>query len=225
MPVPRGIRNNNPLNIVRNDIKWQGMSATQPDTRFVSFDSPESGIRAAAKILQAYQESHGINTMRGVVTRWAPPSENDTSAYIKAVEIRADIDPDDAIDLMDYQTVYMLLRAMTWQENGKPPEDKEFWYPDDIWEKGLRMAGLVPDKKLVDSRTMKGAATAATGGAAAIGILTDVFGIPDEIASLLPAALTGMTEQTVAIITIAIAIAGAFYTMFARRDDKLKGRL
>jgi hypothetical protein len=222
--LPRGIRNNNPLNIIEAGIKWQGMASAQPDDRFVSFNRPEDGIRAAAKILQAYQESHGINTLRGVINRWAPPIENDTSAYVTSVSIRSDIEPDDVLNLSDYKTVYMMLRAMTWQENGKPG-NKDFWYPDDIWEKGLRMAGLVPDKPLIDSRTMKGTATAAAAGLSAVGILTDTFGIPADIASMLPTALSGMSEQAVAIVTILIGVAGSIYAAYSRNDDKLKGRL
>ncbi|MBT8147289.1 MAG: hypothetical protein KJN90_10585 [Gammaproteobacteria bacterium] len=223
--TPRGIRNNNPLNIIETGIKWQGMSTNQPDDKFVTFVSPEYGIRAAAKILQAYQESHGINTLKGIINRWAPPIENDTSSYITAVSIRADIEPNDPLNLGDYKTVYFLLRAMAWVENGRPPEPDKFWYPDDIWEKGLRMAGLNPGKPLIKSRTTVATTTGAVASTGAVGILTDLFGLPDWIEPLIPQALSSLDEKQVAIGILLIVGLTQWRTIFARVDDKLKGRL
>ena len=220
----RGIRNNNPLNIRKTDIVWQGKIVGN-DPEFETFSAPEYGIRAAAKILQNYQEKHQITTLREVINRWAPPSENDTSAYVQAVSIWSDYEPDDPLDLNHYETTYRLLRAMTRMENGKPPEPKTVWYPDDIWEKGLRTAGLVPGKPLTQSRITKGAATAAGGITAAVGVLTDTLGVPPEIAALLPNAMTSMSENAVAITVLIIGLIGAGYSLYARRDDKLKGRL
>lgn len=225
MTQPRGIRNHNPLNIVHNNISWQGMTATQADSRFVSFQAPEYGIRAAAKILQAYQESHGINTLRGVINRWAPPSENNTDAYVASVAIWADIEPDDALDLSHYPTVFQLLRAMTRMENSKPPEPKEVWYPEDIWEKGLRMAGLNPDKPLKDSRITTATVAGGVASTGAVGVLTDLLGLPDWLAPMLPQALSGMDEKHVAIGIILLVGLTQWRTIFARVDDKLKGRL
>lgn len=224
---PRGYRLHNPLNIERTTTIWQGQSGTQTDTRFVSFDSPEHGIRAAARILQTYQERHGINTMRGVVERWAPPTENDTSAYIQAVAIWADLDPDEPISLADYDTVRRLLRAMTRMELGKPPEGTpDAWYSEDVWEKGLRMAGLIPPSKpLIKSRTIAGTGTAAIAGSAAvITLLTDI-GIPADVAALLPTALSGLSDQATAAILLTIAAVANVYAAWARADDKAKGRL
>lgn len=227
MTDPRGIRNNNPLNIKRGETAWRGLSSAQRDDVYCTFDLPEDGIRAAAKILQTYQERHGIAMLAGVIQRWAPPADgNDTSAYITAVEIWADIDANAALDLSDYDTAYALLRAMCRFENGKPPEDRDpAWYPPAVWEKGLRMAGLAPNKTLTSSRTMQGTATAGAGITAAIGVLTDTFGLPPEVASLLPAALTSLSDQAVAAVVLGIALAGALYAAWARRDDQSKGRL
>ncbi len=49
--IPRGIRNNNPLNIEHSQSKWQGMAVEQTDKRFVQFKSMTWGIRAAFKTL------------------------------------------------------------------------------------------------------------------------------------------------------------------------------
>ena len=224
MADPRGIRNNNPLNLRRGDTAWAGLSGVQRDSAFYAFESPEYGIRAAAKVLQTYQEKYGINTVRQVVTRWAPPTENDTSAYVTAVSIWAGLDADEVVDLSSYEVALPLLRAMCRFENGIPP-DGERWYGAATWEKGLRLAGLAPNKPLIDSRTMKGTATAGAGIAASIGVLTDTFGLPPEVAGLLPTVLTSLTEQQTAAVVLLISLGGALYAAWARHDDKLKGRL
>ena len=81
----RGFRNNNPGNI-RHGEKWYGLAEKQTDPDFCQFESVEYGIRAMFKILQTYHEKHGLKTIREIITRLAPPSENDTEAYIKGVE-------------------------------------------------------------------------------------------------------------------------------------------
>jgi hypothetical protein len=227
MPIPRGFRLNNPLNVERTATVWKGMSSSQPDSRFVAFNTPEHGIRAAAIILQTYQEKHGINTMRGVIERWAPHTENDVAAYIQAVNILAEIEPDELLDLSSYGTVWPLMRAMAWKELGKPPEGKPAaWYDDATWEKGLRMAGLIPPSKpLIKSRTMAGTGTAAVAGTAAVITLLTDLGIPPEVAALLPTALSGLSDQATAAILLTIAAVGNVYAAWARADDRNKGRL
>jgi len=225
MTQPRGIRGHNPLNIKRGS-NWIGLAPVQSDDTFCTFTTPEYGIRAAAKLLQTYQEKYQLMTLRQIIDRWAPPSENDTSAYITAVSIWADFDPDAVIDVTDYATAYPLMRAMCRQENGAPPEDTEpYWYQPEVWERGLRMAGVMPSKALRDSRTMKGTIAAASSSIVALGTLLDQFGLPKEITDLLPVALSGVSEQTVAAVAIVVAIAGSLYAAWSRRDDAKWGRL
>ncbi len=80
----RGWRNNNPGNI-RLGEKWIGLTVRQDDSSFCRFCSPEYGIRAIAKILQTYYHKHKLTTIRAIINRWAPPSENNTEAYIHHV--------------------------------------------------------------------------------------------------------------------------------------------
>ena len=72
--TPRGIRNNNPLNIELGD-QWQGLAASQTDGRFAQFQAPEYGFRAAAKVLNTYQNKHGLTTPRQMISRWAPAGQ------------------------------------------------------------------------------------------------------------------------------------------------------
>jgi hypothetical protein len=222
MSTPRGIRNNNPLNIKTGD-KWLGMIGE--DEGFLQFSEASYGIRAAARVLQTYQTVHHLHTIREIIHRWAPPADNNPSdEYARAVAIWAGLEPDDEVDVYDFDTALAMLRAMVRFENGKPPEG-EYWYADSVYERGLREAGVLRIKKLPDSRVVKGTATAAAGIVAAQGVLADLFGLPAEVTAMLPTALQNMSEQTVAAVVLLISLAGAAYSFYARRDDKLNGRL
>ena len=84
--LPRGIRNNNPLNIRRSKDQWKGLSKTQNDRSFCQFESLEYGWRAAFYLLtRTYYHKYRLYTIRGIVSRWAPSSENNTEAYIANV--------------------------------------------------------------------------------------------------------------------------------------------
>ena len=48
---PRGIRNCNPLNIIRSKSKWLGMRREQTDKKFVQFKEMKYGWRAALVLL------------------------------------------------------------------------------------------------------------------------------------------------------------------------------
>ena len=98
--LPRGIRNNNPLNIRRSKDQWKGMSKTQNDRSFCQFESLEYGWRAAFYLLtRTYYHTYRLYTIRGIISRWAPSSENDTSAYIANVSRLTGIDPDEPIGI------------------------------------------------------------------------------------------------------------------------------
>src|SRR6476661_5281151 len=76
---PRGIRNNNPGNIEAGKFAATVQGFQGSDGRFAQYANPEDGIKAADKLLQSYA-SRGLNTVNGIVNRWAPPSENNTGA-------------------------------------------------------------------------------------------------------------------------------------------------
>ena len=82
---PLGIRNNNPLNIRRGKTLWKGeIRPPQPPLggAFCQFESMEWGIRAAFCLLRTYVRKYRLNCIADIISRWAPPSENDTSQYI-----------------------------------------------------------------------------------------------------------------------------------------------
>jgi hypothetical protein len=123
---PRGMRNNNPGNIVRTGDQWRGMAADQSsDSRFVVFDSPVWGLRALARVLRKYTES-GAVTVRDIVSRWAPPVENDTGAYVAAVAARVGVSPTQTLALTD-DTVSRIMEAIVQHENGQQPYSPELF--------------------------------------------------------------------------------------------------
>ncbi|MBB3004358.1 hypothetical protein FHX57_006740 [Paraburkholderia tropica] len=90
--APRGIRNNNPGNIVYGGFA-KSMGATGSDGRFAVFQSMDDGIKAAIELLKGYV-AKGYDTVRKIISRWAPASENNTSAYIDAVAKKLGISAD-----------------------------------------------------------------------------------------------------------------------------------
>ena len=85
--MTRGERNNNPLNIRRVvGTNWRGEIVSPLwDKDFVQFSSLEYGIRAAFCILETYRRKHQAVCIEDIINRWAPPTENNTTAYVNAV--------------------------------------------------------------------------------------------------------------------------------------------
>lgn len=117
---PRGLRNNNPGNIMQGPTKWEG-EVQGHDPRYASFASPEAGIRAMGKNLIAYQTKYGLNTVEGIISRWAPATENDTNSYVATVAKAVGVKPDAPIDVRNLETLTKLTKAMIQVENGSQP--------------------------------------------------------------------------------------------------------
>lgn len=115
----RGIRNNNPGNIRHSGARWQGMSAQQTDPAFVQFEAPEYGIRALSKLLDTYATKYNLNTVRNIIARYAPSSENNTAAYASAVAGALGVSPDAVIDVQARKAE--LVQAIIKHENGAQP--------------------------------------------------------------------------------------------------------
>lgn len=116
--LTRGERNNNPGNIVKSDIFWQG-EITGADGRFETFQKPEYGIRAIARVVKNYAAKYGLNTVRGIINRYAPPVENNTNAYVAAVANELGVSPDTPLNLSDFNTLLALVTAIIRHENGR----------------------------------------------------------------------------------------------------------
>lgn len=226
--LPRGIRNNNPGNIEKGD-PWQGLAKDQSgDSRFAVFESPKWGIRALARLLITYQDKHGLRTIRQIINRWAPPVENDTLAYAKAVAAQVGRDIDDPVDVHRYEHAEPIVRAIIQHENGQQPYDLK------TINEGLRLAGIEPpaeaEKEALDevlplpkTRSVKGGQVAAGAGGVAV-----VSGLLGELAPALPilheiGRLVRENGTEMLILLGLVALAGAGYTIYARWDDRRKG--
>ena len=129
---PRGIRNNNPGNI-RHGQNWQGLNpeGRNIDPAFCVFKSPVFGIRALAKVLMNYKKIHGLNTVRQIISRYAPPNENQTKAYIQTVASQIGVYPDTVIDIEERGILTVFIKAVIRMENGIQP------YSDETIQKGI----------------------------------------------------------------------------------------
>ncbi len=95
------------------------MSQDQTDPRFVSFTEPVFGLRAIGKILISYQRLHGCDTIAKLISRWAPPGENNTAAYIAAVSREMGINANQIVDLTNPVLLAKLITAIVRHENGE----------------------------------------------------------------------------------------------------------
>lgn len=135
MNTPRGIRNNNPGNI-RWGSDWKGLKkdGKQQDPSFCVFETPEYGIRALAKLLRNYQRLYVLNTPRKIISRYAPPNENQTLAYINSVSQQLGMTPDTEVDLTETGILAVFIKAIIRHENGIQP------YKDKTIQKGIELS-------------------------------------------------------------------------------------
>lgn len=131
MATPRGIRNNNPLNI-RIGNTWLGEVSNPTDSDFEQFVSVRYGLRAAFVILRRYIRRYRRNTPAKIIRAWAPAIENNTQRYIEVVCKRSLIAPDEVIDYADKNTMVRLVKAMAFVECGVQLDDDVIEYSYDI---------------------------------------------------------------------------------------------
>ena len=126
--LPRGLRNNNPLNIRLSTEHFQG-EVSGKDKAFKRFVSMAYGYRAAMAILKTYYSRHGLNTIRKIIGRWAPANENSTESYIDAVALRTGIGENELI-VFNKATITKIVSAMSFVENGRTADrgDVELGY-------------------------------------------------------------------------------------------------
>lgn len=110
-----GIRNNNPGNIRKSGINWQGETAC--NSAFECFSNMFYGIRALVKNLKSYYFNRGLTTVGEIIYRWAPPSENDSDSYVNYVSGYMGIAPNQPFE-WNFRNVSLLTEAIITVENG-----------------------------------------------------------------------------------------------------------
>lgn len=212
--VARGIRNNNPGNIRHSKSKWQGMAAEQPDQAFVTFTSPEYGIRALCRVLLTYQK-RGLDTVGEIIATYAPSIENDTTAYVRAVCKAGGFLPDEQLDLDDAEVMKPLVQAIVKHETGST-------YPDSVFDNGLRLAGITgaAPKPLAKSRTIQGSTATIAGGALAAA--AEVSRQVQDVQEAFEPALTFVSWLTSYGVWVAlgVVIASGAWIAWSRYQDR-----
>lgn len=134
---PRGIRNNNPLNLRKSNILWKGKIRLGTDNEFEQFVDIFYGIRAAMVNMRTHikQDAQRLIrcTVKREIARWAPPTENNTTRYVQLVCQRAELQPEDTLDFTNKQMICRLCHEMAYMECGVQ-------LPMDYFEKSYEMA-------------------------------------------------------------------------------------
>jgi len=125
--LPRGLRNNNPGNLIYTNIPWQGKISYANNTdwsgspnnivkHFEQFTNIRYGIRAMAMdMLNDITENS--YTLSQLIYEYAPPAENNTTAYIQFVSNATGLAPN-AVVPVNINVLVALVRSMINMENG-----------------------------------------------------------------------------------------------------------
>ena len=149
----RGTRNNNPLNLRHSADQWQGARKEQTDKSFVQFESMAYGYRAAWKTLDSYwkhfKRLRQPFTVRAIISRWAPPLENNTDAYVTTVLRLTSLGGNERLPRplrgIAIDKLVRLFRAMTTVECGIPYDqvnEEPIWDGYDLAFPGKRKQRL-----------------------------------------------------------------------------------
>lgn len=116
----RGLRNNNPGNIRKNNIVYPGEVVPSRDDSFKQFKSMAYGYRAIFVLLYTYQKKYHLHTIAEIISRYAPAIENHTEAYINAVSKWSGTPATSHITSTNGDVMIPIVAAMSRVENGIP---------------------------------------------------------------------------------------------------------
>jgi len=114
--LPRGLRNNNPGNLVRSNNAWKGKIpySQSQDSHFEQFIELRYGIRAMMRDIYS-DYIKGKKTVTALISEFAPAFENNTAAYIISVINSVGAD---AIGELTQEKMIALCKAIVLVENG-----------------------------------------------------------------------------------------------------------
>lgn len=172
-----GMRNNNPGN----------MRPVGADTGFQKFNTMQEGLAALDNDLQI-KGARGVNTIRKVISAWAPPpqkpgdDQNNTEAYIATVAKRLGVPPDAQLDMGNPLVRQALSTAISLHENGPKALLAQSRAPEGGGAGGGLPTGRSPLQKTADENIGKGNdlwlsgsySPALTAGAAATNMLDNL---------------------------------------------------
>lgn len=142
--LPLGLRQNNPGNI-RPGAGFYG--ETGQGGGYAEFGSEDEGLRALARLLGTYSDEYGINTLRGLTSRYAPRSDNEESFdnYISYLGETLGMDPDEEFDLKGRRDD--IIPAIVGFEQGRDYGDR---YSDDQVARAIRAAGTEDEAEIAE---------------------------------------------------------------------------
>lgn len=118
--LPRNQRNNNPGNIKDGTFAQSLPGYAGSDGTFARFDTHEAGRSAQQRLLASYGQ-RGFNTVKSIIDRWAPPSDNNpTRSYIDFVARKLGVSPRETLDMQNPQVLAALADAIQQFEGGGP---------------------------------------------------------------------------------------------------------
>lgn len=135
----RGLRNKNPGNLEKSNTVWDGEIRPGADPRFCEFESMVMGCRALIKTLVTYHKKYHCTSVRQIITRWAPPNENNTTAYMKHVGSAIGKNIDETIPFDADPSYYLAIaKVIARHENGIDAMS----ISDETWNKAFELAGF-----------------------------------------------------------------------------------
>jgi hypothetical protein len=202
--MPRGFRNNNPLNIEAGDFTRGQPGFTGSDGRFAQFASMDQGLAAANGLLDTYQNKHGLNTVGGIIARWAPAGENDPRGYAASVAGRLGVSPDQPLTPEQRPA---LIAAMAQFENGRPlPGGQPQGMPQGGGRPPVQMAqagsGVAPQPAAGPPSAPQSPGQAMAGSNLTLLDSPALQGMPDTVRRAIPAMLASKQYQPQAMAMI-----------------------
>lgn len=117
--LPRGLRNNNPGNLIKSRDWFLGEKRPSTDNRFKQFYAMSYGYRAMFITLDTYRKN-GFDTIEKILKKYAPNVENDTEVYIRRVELATGIGRNEKLFYWKGHEYIKIVAAMSQVENGVP---------------------------------------------------------------------------------------------------------
>ena len=143
--LPRGIRNNNPGNLVITSINWNGKIPVNQNTdgKFEQFIELRFGIRALMRDVYNDYTKKGLKTVTQIINEFAPTFENNTQAYIKSVITSVG---SNTITELTQEKMIALCKAIVRVENGSIYQK---YITDKDYKDAIAILGITLKKKVV----------------------------------------------------------------------------
>ena len=135
--MSRGLKNNNPGNIRRSKTRYVGEISPSADAEFKQFESVAYGYRAMFVLLDSYRRRYSLSTIRQMINRYAPPSENFTEGYVRYVVTQTGIAPDESLDTLSPHDMVPFVAAISKVENGVAARMADVWAGWGLFEESV----------------------------------------------------------------------------------------